>query len=67
MGINKFTDMLTHEVSAMLYGFDGNRLANSTAATFIVPAGLVIPDEVDWSNRGAVTSVKDQGMYFNRF
>lgn len=67
LGINQFSDMFAHEVAATRNGIDGKRLAemrfNSTAATFIEPEYLVMPDEVDWSKMGAVTPVKDQGNY----
>lgn len=69
MALNKYGDMLPHEFKQTLNGFkpslklvksDGDN-EDGSGATFIEPANVEIPNEVDWRTLGAVTPVKDQG------
>ncbi|PNF20196.1 Cathepsin L [Cryptotermes secundus] len=68
LAMNKYGDMLLHEFTQTMNGF--NRMHKGglkqqmdiVGATFISPANVKIPDFVDWREQGAVTPVKDQGQ-----
>ncbi|CAH1109543.1 unnamed protein product [Psylliodes chrysocephalus] len=66
LGMNKYADLLHSEFVQALNGFNKtkNMLGGAElddSITFIAPANVKMPEEVDWRTQGAVTAVKDQG------
>ena len=68
LGLNKYSDMLLHEVRQVMNGYNKSLHEvtdpdlKSEGVTFIPPANVELPREVDWRRKGAVTPVKDQGQ-----
>jgi C1A family cysteine protease len=63
MGINQFTDLTPDEFKSQYVGEMERYSAGSYGCNIFKSSSATgLPDEVDWRNRNAVTSVKDQGQ-----
>lgn len=61
LDINQFTD-LTQEEFVHYYVSGLNNYQSYGCSTYTAPSNVLLPSSVDWRQKGAVTSVKDQGQ-----
>jgi C1A family cysteine protease len=61
MGINQFTDLTPNEFKAQYVGGFKTTVGGTSCGSFSSSASGA-PSAIDWRNKGAVTSVKDQGQ-----
>ncbi|GIX68064.1 cathepsin S [Caerostris extrusa] len=59
--INKFADMALNEFTKLMNGFKVGLRKIVNGLLFRLPENAVVPDRVDWREKGAVTPVQDQG------
>ncbi|XP_078001381.1 cathepsin L2-like [Glandiceps talaboti] len=61
VAMNQFGDLDTVEYKQMMCGYKGESRSKSRGSTFLRPSNVVLPDHVDWRDKGYVTPVKNQG------
>ncbi|XP_052808419.1 procathepsin L-like isoform X2 [Mya arenaria] len=61
LGVNQFTDM-THKEFLQLYTGHIKDRQQHNASTYLSPSNILLPDQVDWRQKGYVTPVKNQGQ-----
>ncbi|XVF87342.1 hypothetical protein PTKIN_Ptkin18bG0112400 [Pterospermum kingtungense] len=64
LGVNKFADLTNEEFHSLYTGYKNQpfeSMSSSKPSTFCYGNLTAVPTVVDWREKGAVTSVKDQG------
>ncbi|CAL1272227.1 unnamed protein product [Larinioides sclopetarius] len=59
-GINEFSDMEHEEFVRIFNGYRGGVSKKSNSSTWVPPSNVLIPDKVDWRDKGFVTPIKNQ-------
>jgi len=62
MGINQFTDLTPQEFKELYLGGYKTQQYNSFGCSTVSSHGTSVPDSFDWTTKGVVNAVRDQGQ-----
>ena len=65
LAINEYADLNETEYQKLLLGYKPyyNDSPHQKGSTFLPASNVLLPDKVDWRDKGYVTPVKNQGMF----
>jgi len=61
LGVNEHADWSNEEYRQFMTAYKPSNSSLLSAATFMAPSNVQVPDQVDWRKEGYVTAVKNQG------